>query len=647
MPARARATIIGGMKTTKTLILCIVLALTAQLALVANAGAANFCVGSSPECTGSPQPDFSFDRDGLLAAIAAAKTNAGEDTIRIAEGEIPIAAQTMITDTAAEVVHLVGAGAGKTRFVTSTASIFPLYANFANTSSTFGGFSLTVEGSPSMVVGVTVVKGTVHDFAVSETGGSASNFRAISLGNDGKIERASVQVASAGSTGILAHAGGGSARDVSMQANGTGHGVSVSSTNTFDFARLKIKGYQYGIHEDGGTLTLTDSLIDMGSTLNARGISAYNGNSGTLPIGTTVKRTTIVGSGNNQRGLYIGADSPNEVFTGSFEDLVLYGTGTGFEAARCVGGGGALTADFYEWASNANINPLAGCSVGSGNRLDLGAVSPGFRDAASGDYRLRSDSPLIDAGEGDGTGLTDLRGLARSVDGNDDATTKVDLGAYEYQRVAPTASLVVDKTVLAPVEQVAIEAEVGDVDGDQPVLAWTVDGTPVPDTGNALITAFDALGDHTVALTATDETGLTAAASVVVTVQAPFTPPVVPPVTAAPTAKFTAKPKKSFTRIGRSGSAFKVTKAKKQPYLAVAFSGAAKAELTLESVSGKKLKKLKGKQLLKVSDSTKRIAFGGKFAGKKLKAGRYRVTITPIAADGTRGKAVSVTIRLR
>jgi len=60
-------------------------------------------------------------------------------------------------------------------------------------------------------------------------------------------------------------------------------------------------------------------------------------------------------------------------------------------------------------------------------------LEPHFRNSASGDYRLTSQSPCIDAGANSFVeSLLDLDGHRRIVDGDQDGEKAVDLGAYEF-----------------------------------------------------------------------------------------------------------------------------------------------------------------------------------------------------------------------
>jgi hypothetical protein len=66
---------------------------------------------------------------------------------------------------------------------------------------------------------------------------------------------------------------------------------------------------------------------------------------------------------------------------------------------------------------------------GSGNI----ASEPAFVDLAGGDFRLRSNSPCIDAGTNlDGLLTYDLAGVPCPLDGNGDGVAVLDMGAYEF-----------------------------------------------------------------------------------------------------------------------------------------------------------------------------------------------------------------------
>ncbi|RKY13558.1 MAG: hypothetical protein DRP63_09460 [Planctomycetota bacterium] len=63
-------------------------------------------------------------------------------------------------------------------------------------------------------------------------------------------------------------------------------------------------------------------------------------------------------------------------------------------------------------------------------------VDPQFVDVLTGDYHLKDTSPCIDAGDNSlvpSSVTTDLDGRKRIVDGDNDGSATVDIGAYEYQ----------------------------------------------------------------------------------------------------------------------------------------------------------------------------------------------------------------------
>ncbi|WP_372807683.1 choice-of-anchor Q domain-containing protein, partial [Pontiella sp.] len=64
------------------------------------------------------------------------------------------------------------------------------------------------------------------------------------------------------------------------------------------------------------------------------------------------------------------------------------------------------------------------------------SADPRFADVANYDLTLLSGSPAIDAGSNAGSGSEDIDGLSRPLDGDNDGSAVVDMGAHEYINAA-------------------------------------------------------------------------------------------------------------------------------------------------------------------------------------------------------------------
>jgi hypothetical protein len=621
-------------------LLTLTLALGA-LALVPSAAmAANFCVGSSAPCTGSPHAPFTADRTGILDAVNAANANAGADTIFLAAGSYPLTNILTPTFTPAEDIHIIGAGVGQTVFTGSLPGAPMLSFTFPTTASSANGFSVEVTGTPANATGIQMFNGTLSDFAVNQPGGNASQFHAVALDSGATATRGSIALTSQSGIGLLTNSGvigaddgNGNASEITM-SGGAGASIGIvvdtSTPSGRNFDRLQIRGFRSGIEVVTGVFKLTNSLIDMGSINAAEGIDAFNGVSNSS-ISAEASRVTVVGSGPFQTALHIGATAAgSQDFTGGFSDLVLFASGETSNGLVCAGGGISVTATINSYAIRGAELNTGGCSPTKINKTDLNSTDPGFRSFTGGDFRLKPSSPLVDhgmVGESISSSERDLLGGTRVVDGDANGSSIVDLGAFEYQRSAPAVTASSGATSDELGDAVSFQAVGSDPDGDALTFAWRFDegGTA---SGNTASHVFSTPGPHVATVVATDETGLTASATAFVQIL---------PLASATIA---AKPKKAFKR-GKKG--FSVAK-KGQPSFSVAFANAAKAKFTLQSVAkNKKLKSIKGSQTISVKSGTTKFFFGG----KKLKAGKYRVTITPLSSTGKPGNPVAVEIKLK
>jgi hypothetical protein len=126
------------------------------------------------------------------------------------------------------------------------------------------------------------------------------------------------------------------------------------------------------------------------------------------------------------------------------------------------------------------------------------------------------NSPAVDAGNPAPLGLldstTDRAGRPRVVNG------RRDIGAFEYQRTPPVATIHQSASSIAVGETVTFDATAsGDPDRDPIIYAWRADDGWTG-AGVTFSHAFGTPGTHTVTLTVTDTTNLTATATAKVTI---------------------------------------------------------------------------------------------------------------------------------
>ena len=621
------------------------------------------------------------DGDALQAAFTQAESNGEDDTVTLAaEGLYTRGTGGHFTYDAGEAKTLTLIGNGATVNAPSGTG-FPTIA-LAGGTIDVSGLNVLMEGAAS--VGFLISDGpttaTVDDVRVTGVT-SDSSARGIELAGaitaTNLVSSAAVGsgivlggpdvtlegglVTGAGSRQIEVAGGNATITDVVTREPATAAttGLEVDEpTVTATARRLRISGSSTGAAAlFGGTLTLTDSLLELAGTSASGLLVGDFGNNGAFDGTITADRLTIAGSGaDGQRAASVGGGSAAEADHGT---VTLRGSiVTGVPLTFVCGEGNAQTqntisvfatalpADATDANDCADLPSDAGITLGAG----VTTLEPVFADGPGGDYRPTRTSPLIDLGaNADPLVGADLAGGVRYVG---DA---VDLGAYEYQRSAPAVTA--GGTPAAPVagRSVSLVAVATDADpGEtaQLTYAWTFsDGGTA--TGPAPLHIFQAIGPASATVAVTDPTGQTTVESVQLNVVAPPPGSLDQPTGSGPAGSTEADstaPKLTALRVTRT-----IRRGARLPgsvarggQLRFTLSEAATVRARFERAKGRRFVRVPGAITLKLAAGRQEVRFSGRLSRTRaLKPGAYRVVLTPTDPTGNTGGDVRATFTLR
>ncbi len=203
-------------------------------------------------------------------------------------------------------------------------------------------------------------------------------------------------------------------------------GTATLTNNTFSGNSADFDGIGGGAYVwiYSGTATLTNNTFSGNSAANFGG-GAYletSSDSATANIYNNIIYSNAANAGGNDGDdLYVDSDG-NHNNTGSIINL-----------------------------NNNNLGPNSDFTTGQSEDLRITVTGSNYSQGGNitddpllnGDFHLQSGSPCIDAGDNNAYGIpsTDFEGDDRTIDGNGDGASTVDMGADEYQPYRPVPTL--------------------------------------------------------------------------------------------------------------------------------------------------------------------------------------------------------------
>ena len=207
-----------------------------------------------------------------------------------------------------------------------------------------------------------------------------------------------------------------------------------------------------GVYNSASSVTIENCLFTGNRVVSGGGAIYDAGGTGPDDVYESMVVNCIMA--HNEAATYGGAVRTDSYLTTKFTNCTIYGNSANNRGGAVFNGYGEPTfTNCVVWGNTAPTGPgMYNYSATPGfqmfaNHSDIQGGFPGtnnieaepnFVDPNQGYFQLTSGSYCIDAGDDLAPGIasTDYAGDPRIVDGNDNGTARVDMGAYEYQNLA-------------------------------------------------------------------------------------------------------------------------------------------------------------------------------------------------------------------
>jgi hypothetical protein len=395
------------------------LAALLALAVPATASADSFCV-SDAGCVASGGKNESAN---LPQALTDAANHPGADDVHIGAGTFATGPYVYPDASAANPVHITGAGQDATTLSASGKNQTVLRVRSNSTVS-----DLALTSSQDGTTGLDLPDtGAASRIKVTSTGPSGSlNIVGVHL-LGGSIDHSTIVMPDKSGVGVVqdspAKVALSDLRISASEAVDLKGSVQASSLQRINFSGL------VGAVLRCGAFEIDDSAIAAGTGILATTINCTK-------LSAAVRHSTFVANIASGTGITSQANGPGETTDVTVSNSIVRGFQTAF--LRNAGGGVAnLKVDHSDSDGGVSTGGPGAFTNTAGVDVDPHFVGGSGPDA----FALRPDSPLVDAGDPApllaGEPGTDLAGASRVVDGDGDGKAVRDIGAFELQQQPP------------------------------------------------------------------------------------------------------------------------------------------------------------------------------------------------------------------